>query len=567
MPMQIKVLSPELAAKIAAGEVVERPASVVKELVENALDAGATQVAIDVRGGGIDLIRVSDNGWGLASDEAALAFERHATSKIATEADLEAIASLGFRGEALPSIAAVAQVSLLSRTIDEEAGVHLVVKGGRVVEQKRQGCPLGTTVTVRDLFHTVPARRKFLRSATTESGHISHLVSQMCLAFPEVRFTLTLDGRQTIQTSGSGQLRDAFLSLYGLEAAQAMLEVRDDPDDEVQVWGLVSSPSLNRSNRSQLSFFVNRRWVQSRSLVFAVEEAYHGLLMTGRHPVAVINIQLPLQEVDVNVHPAKSEVRFRRERDVFAAVQKAVRAALIGQMPIPSVSGVSAHPSSPASSMAFVDFLRDAGKSPAEAPPLLVEPRPERNLPVLRVLGQLSETYIIAEGPDGMYLIDQHTAHERVLFEKVTAQRAAQKVEVQGLLEPLTVELTPAQDELVREQGELLREQGFALEPFGERAYLVRAVPALLRTVDIKDSVREVLDLVQAETTGDWQERLAISLACHGAVRAGKSLGLEEMRELVRQLEGCSSPRTCPHGRPTMVHLSAAQLEKEFGRR
>jgi len=561
--MPIKILEPEVVSKIAAGEVVERPASVVKELIENSLDAGATQVAIEARGGGVNLIRVIDNGMGIAADEVELAFHRYATSKIDTLADLDSISSLGFRGEALPSIAAVAQVEVLTRTPDEMAGTYIELQNGAVVERGKRGCPQGTRVTVRHLFRNVPARLKFLKSPATESGHISNLVSQYGLAFPEVRFTLIMDGRMALQTPGSGDLRDVLVKVYGLEAAQAMIQVGDQEKDQFpNVWGFVSPPSLARSSRSYLSFFVNRRWVQSRLLSRAVEDAYQGLLMAGKHPIAVINISLPGQDVDINVHPTKTEVRFRYEPALFVAVQRAVRAALVEQMPVPLVRRQPGVP-------AFLPEEQPLVKRELPEPSLFAPARPplESPLPILRVLGQLSSSYIIAEGPDGLYLIDQHAAHERVLFERVRAQRAERQVEVQGLLEPLTIEVTPRQEEMLKAGGEVLATYGFAIEPFGQRTYLLRTVPALLKGERVAEALMEVLDSLGVE--GDpksWEEKVALSLACHSAVRAGQLLSAEEMRQLVRELELTELPRTCPHGRPTMVRFTSSQLEREFGR-
>ena len=557
--MPIRILEPEVVSKIAAGEVVERPASVVKELIENALDAGATQVSIEARGGGVSLIRVSDNGIGIPADEVELAFHRYATSKINDMADLETISSLGFRGEALPSIAAVAEVEVLTRTTGEIAGTYLKLQQGKVVEKTKRGRPEGTTVTVRNLFRNVPARLKFLKSVATESGHISNLVSQYCLAFPEVRFSMIVEGRMALQTPGSGSLRDALVKVYGLDTAEAMIEVKEG-ELLPRISGFVSAPSLSRSSRSHLSFFVNRRWVRSRLLSRAVEDAYQGMLMVGRHPIAVLNISLPGDDVDINVHPTKTEVRFHYEHALFAAAQKAVRAALVAEMPVPVVR----HPT-PVGSPIKQEPLW-AEKEEVVAAPIFAPAETERRLPILRILGQAASTYIIAEGPDGLYLIDQHAAHERILFEKVRAQQARREVEVQGLLEPVTIEVTPRQEELLKVGGEILAAHGFAIEPFGQRTYLVRTVPAVVEE-KVAEALGEVLDALSSEgNPEEWEQKVAISLACHSAVRAGQVLSPEEMRQLVRELEQTELPLTCPHGRPTMIRFSSSQLEREFGR-
>jgi DNA mismatch repair protein MutL len=573
--MPIRILSPDVASKIAAGEVVERPASVVKELLENSLDASATQIAIEVQGGGVRLMRVVDNGAGIPPEEVDLAFERFATSKVATADDLEGISSLGFRGEALPSIATVSEVTMVTRSRDELSGVFVNIKDGAILEKAKRGCPIGTTVTVRNLFRNVPARLKFLKSTATENGHIGNLVAQYSLAFPEVRFTLLIDGRTTFRSTGSGSLREVLGAVYGLDVGKAMLQIetKEGADPLLPgVTGFVSPITLTRASRSYLSFFVNRRWVQNRMLAYALEEAYQGLLMVGRHPIAVINISLPPQDLDVNVHPTKSEVRFRNERDVFSAIQKAVRNTLTAQAPMPTLDTLSG-PLQPASASqaerlpAFTARPEEAvTRNPLATPPQSTEPV-AKSLPILRVVGQMANTYVIAEGPDGMYLIDQHAAHERVLFEKIRNERSRRAVEIQGLLQPVPVELTVRQQELMESQAEALSEYGFGIEHFGERTYLVRSVPALLSGQNVAQSVVEVLDFLAEGEKGDRREDIAISLACHGAVRAGQALSHEEMRDLIRQLEQASQPRTCPHGRPTMIHLSSSQLEKNFGRR
>ena len=572
--MPIRVLAPDVASKIAAGEVVERPASAVKELLDNSLDAGATQIAIEVQGGGVRLIRAVDNGVGIPPEEVDLAFERYATSKVATTDDLESISSLGFRGEALPSIAAVSEVTMVTRSRDELAGTFLNIKDGAILQKAKRGCPTGTTVTVRNLFRSFPARLKFLKSTATENGHISQLVTQYSLAFPEVRFILIIDGRTAFRSPGSGSLREVLGVVYGVENAKALLQVeaRDEIEDPLlpQVTGFISPPSLTRATRGYISFFVNRRWVQSRMLPYALEEAYHGLLVTGRHPIAAINLLLPPQEVDVNVHPTKSEVRFRHEREIFAAVQKPVRAALVAQAPIPSLETLHHPQPAPAPSteplIASEASTQEAAAESAAAAPTEAEPV-ARSLPILRVVGQVANTYIITEGPDGMYLVDQHAAHERVLFERIRDQRQRRAVEIQGMLQPVPVELTVRQQELLELHAEALSEYGFGIEHFGERTCLVRSVPAMLGGQNIAQSVTELLDFLGEGAKSDWREEIAISLACHSAVLAGQALSQQEMQDLVRQLEQSSQPRTCPHGRPTMIHLSASQLEKGFGRR
>jgi len=555
--MTIRVLAPDVVSKIAAGEVIERPASVVKELIENSLDAGATQIAVEAQGGGVALIKMSDNGAGIPAPELELAFQRHATSKIDDLDDLERISSLGFRGEALPSIAAVAEVEVATQTSSDTVGSQVCFRKGEVTRRESRARPQGTTVTVRRLFRYFPARLKFLKSVTTENSHIAHLLSQYALAFPEVSFSLVLDGRNTLRTAGSGDLREVVSEVYGSEPAQRMLEVRS-ADSLVKVSGLISPPSLVRSNRNYLSFFVNRRWVRSPLLTRATEEAYRGLLMDGRHPVAVINVSLPPQDLDVNIHPAKAQVKFCHDQAVFSSVQKAVEETL-ARTPV-------ARPTAAPFSLSSGQWQSPRMITDNE-PVFVVARLPTLELPLLRVLGQVANTYIIAEGPDGLYLIDQHAAHERILYDRIMTQWRQKEVEVQGLLQPITIELSPREEESMKAGNELLAAFGFAVDPFGNRSYLIRAVPALMAGANVIEMVSALLDDLEGkEGPGPWEEKIAQSLACHGAVTAGQQLGSEEMRELIKQLEQTKQPRTCPHGRSTIIHLSSHQLEKEFGR-
>ena len=577
--MPIQVLSPQIASKIAAGEVTERPASVVKELVENSLDAGARRISVEIRGGGVEYIRVTDDGIGIPPDEVAVAFERFATSKLVDPRDLDSVGTFGFRGEALPSIAAVARVVMVSRTQDEDAAAQVEVESGRVLRRQSVGAAQGTSVTVRGLFHNLPARRKFLRSSASESTRIQSAVGRFALARPDVAVSLIVEDKSTIATNGSGDLREAMASVYSSQIAEATLDIEAEEGDS-GVHGLIGRPSLARSNRNHVTIFVNGRWVQNRSLGFALLEAYRGFLMERRYPIAVVNIAVPYSDVDVNVHPSKTEVRLRDERRVFSILQRTVRETLIANLPVQEMStrpadgqnlpSVRAYwPILPPNQglepddMSSEDPLQNASSQSPQQPLI-----PRRALPALRVLGQIKATYIAAEGPDGMYLIDQHAAHERVLFERIKSDSRAGSPSVQGLMEPVTVDLTPEQREIVESRHSNVSGLGFHVEDFGGGTSVLRGVPAVIGPEDPAGSLRDVLDLM-AEGGGyeSWDERAAYSLACHGAIRAGKSLTIQETEDLVRQLEQCSQPHTCPHGRPTMIHLSAARLEEEFGRR
>lgn len=566
--MSIKVLNSQVAAKIAAGEVVERPASVVKELLENALDSGARQISIESRGGGLQFIRVSDNGCGISPEDVELAFGRYATSKINRVEDLFDINTLGFRGEALASIVAVAQVEMITSTEDSSIGDFLTLKDSIIIGHVRQAHPKGTTVTVRELFRNVPARFKFMKSVATENSHIANVVSQYALAYPEVRFSLTIDGRNTLQTPGSGNLIDVVIAIYGSETAQKMLIVNGGEVGwhannavPISVTGLVASPTVNRGNRDFMSFFVNRRLISSRLLTRAVEEAYTGLIMQNRHPIAIINISIPPSEVDVNIHPTKAEVKFHDDRAMFTAVQKAVRSALVTTAPIPKIEeSTMSYTSKPAMTQPlWSTSVRESEPVPQ------VGQTPRSTLPILRVIGQVASNYIIAEGPDGLYVIDQHAAHERIRYEQINQQKTSQGIQVQGLLEPATLEVTLQEDELLKSGTINFNEFGFDIESFGERTYLVRAIPSVLKDGEWIEALREILDSPRDKNI-NLTDNIIKSLACHSAVRSGKTMTDEEMRELIRQLEQTNLPNTCPHGRPTILHLPIRQLEKEFGR-
>ncbi len=606
--MPIRILPPEVANQIAAGEVVERPASVVKELIENSLDAGATDIRVEIREGGRRLIRVQDDGCGIPAAEVALAFQRHATSKISSAEDLSRITTLGFRGEALASIAAVAQVTLLARARDESVGTLLRLADGREVAREPHGMPPGVSVTVEHLFASLPARLKFLKQPATEAAHIQQVLTRYALAYPERRFSLVTDGRLVFQSSGSGKLYDVLVKVYGLEMARELVQISESANHEsedrqpptaVRVSGYTGSPGLHRSSRSYITLFINRRWFQDQTVAYAVIQAYHTLLPAGRFPVAVVFIEMDPADVDVNVHPTKAEVRFRDPRAVFSAVQKAVRGALAQHTVAPRADWGSEPPTQPPAwgregwaerreallAAGQERLFPSAGlpQSPpreetqplpgAQLPPIQAPgpqaPAPGRLLPLLRVVGQLAATYILAEGPDGLYLIDQHAAHERVLYEELMAQHAANRLAVQPLLEPLLLDLSPEQAAVVTEELETLNQLGVSIEPFGGSSYLVRSLPTVLGREDPAAALREIVDGLaqQDDLVEATREARLVTLICkRAAVKGNTPLSLPEMQELVRRLEACRSPRTCPHGRPTMLYMSSAELARQFGR-
>jgi DNA mismatch repair protein MutL len=603
--MPIQVLSDDLASRIAAGEVIERPASVVKELVENSLDAGSTRIDVHIVGGGAQSITVVDNGQGIPADQLSTAFERFATSKIDESSDLIAISTLGFRGEALPSIASVARVEAISRHAGSDAGARFLVDFGKTNPVEAAGAPEGTRIEVAGLFQNVPARLKFLGSAGRELSRIQSMLASLALVYPHVAISLSADGRERLRTIGSGKLVDAVSGVYGPKIAEQMLTL--DPDDSAafSVDGMVSSPSLNRSNRTYMTISVNGRWIQSRRLSYAIEQAYHGFLPERRFPIAITRIRTPLDDVDANVHPAKAEVRFLREDLVYSVVQRAIRGVLSASAPVHELGAGRASGS--------IGLLRPLGSgdgtsesapnpvSPANTdkssfsqwpePSVIVEQSrlpdeqnaasseiqgntgtPKETLPVLRVIGQAHETYILAEGPDGVYLIDQHAAHERVTFERVKQRFDQNSSESQPLLEPATVDLAPGVMATVQEHLEDLNQVGWGVEEFGTNSLIVRSVPASLATRASGDGAGQVfvrvLDELREGGTGEtWRDRMLASIACHSSVRAGQVLSIDECKDLMRQLEKAERPNTCPHGRPTIVQLSTNDLEREFKRR
>ncbi len=585
----IRILSPEVAARIAAGEVVERPVSVVRELLDNAIDAGATRITLEFEDGGVRLIRVTDDGRGIAPEDVELAFERHATSKIAALDDLGRVQTLGFRGEALPSIAAAADIELVTRVAAEPVGVMVALVEGRVVRRLSRPSPPGTAMTVHDLFARVPARRKFLGTPASESRAITVLATHYALAYPGIAFQVVSGGRRALTTSGDGDIRHAFAAVYGSETAAQMLEL-GHRTEAIHVGGLTGPPAVHRGNRSAISVFVNGRWVQSRALTFAVVDAYQSQLPVGRFPIAAVHIAIPDDEVDVNVHPAKAEVRFRDERSVGRAVRHAVLAALEQSRPVAWAS-----PAPPAGASPFQVVAR--GPAPHEPPAALRPAQPTQGmmtlgradpgmaepgmagsvpatqrdvLPLLRVVGQMNTTYVICEGPDGMYLVDQHAAHERVVYDRLIARAgtASASEAVQPLLEPALVELEAAGMAVLDEHRDDLLRLGLDVELFGERSAIVRAVPVGFGTVDIPNELRSLLEQLERDArVPQGFGRAAATVACHSSIRAGMPLAMEEMRRLLEDLERTTQPRTCPHGRPTLIHLGTDVIERQFGRR
>ncbi|MEL6921097.1 MAG: DNA mismatch repair endonuclease MutL [Pseudomonadota bacterium] len=568
----------------AAGARGERPASAVKELLENALDAGARHVHVEIVGGGRRLIRISDDGQGILADEVSLALMRHATSKLRTAEDLQRIQTLGFRGEALSSIASVSQVALVTRHRDEELGTQIRVEGGTTAHQKPVGAPAGTVITVENLFYNTPARLKFLKSENTEKRHINNIVMHYAMAYPQVRFVLSQEGREVFRSPGSGQLADVVVKVFGLNAFREMLEVRGEEriretGGQIGVYGFVSQPQLHRKDRTRITLFVNGRAVQDSGLTYAVTQAYHSLIDKGRHPYAVLMLDVPSYFVDVNVHPTKAEVRFQNTNVVFAALQRTVREAVVGYQQAVTHSRYGALQrsqegwSSPYDRQMDFDFdsvdeaaqgngVREANYDPAAIPDGPGRPDRPRTLPVLRVIGQVGAAYIVAEGPAGMYLIDQHLAHTRILYEELRALREQQARLPHRELGTQTIDLSPQDARLIEAHLEALLDLGFVLEPFGTQTYMIRAVPAVLTSGDPTDALWAMLDRLRESGA----THLLASLAGRAAIKSGQILSTDDMQGLVRKLERCPNPLESPDGNATLIHMSAEHLAREFGR-
>jgi len=630
---RIRLLPEQVANQIAAGEVVERPASVVKELVENALDAGAARLTVEIQAGGRGLIRVTDDGCGMSRDDALLCLERHATSKIQRAEDLSSISTMGFRGEAIPSIASVSRMTITTRERDNAEATQIVINGGKILEVKAAGGAPGTVVEVRQLFFNLPARRKFLRSEATEEGHIQHYLTLVALAYPGIGCTFVQDGRtvwQLAPVSSSGatdriaSLAERFRALYSGDLEMTPVDFAAeiaggglDPDGNVieaeslTVWGLIGAPGVSRGTRDNQHIFVNRRPVENRGLNFALMEGYHTMLMKGRYPICCLFLEIDPAAVDVNIHPAKREVKFRQESAVRRLVAESVRQALLRyhqkaeaapappprrsaepfelKMPEPPAETpvllnfvpplptrpISPWPERPAVStpvplpLALPEFASRSPASPprADAAPAKIVPLLEVPLRLLGVIGRL---YVVLESDRGLVLLDQHAAHERVLFEQMLARVQQGNAPSQRLLLAETVELSPRDAGFLRKQLAVLTKLGVGLSEFGERTFLLDAVPPFVKTGHPKRFVLNLIDELKSagEEVNSWRlgEDVVAKTVCRHAVKANDPLEGPELENLVRDLRLCNMPYTCPHGRPTLIEMNFRELEKKFGR-
>lgn len=576
--MSIKILPEDVAIKIAAGEVVERPLSVVKELIENSIDANASEIKIRVLKSGRQLIEVADDGIGISAKDMALVVQRHATSKIQDLDDLEHITSLGFRGEALASIAAVSHFIIQSHSIEDRTGHLHHIEAGKLVSSKEIGGDVGTVVRVENLFFNTPARLKFLKQELTEKRAILGLVQRYAFAYPNIQFTLIMDGKYAMQTSGNGNQQQVLSSIFGLEDAKKMLAV-DFSDANYQVLGFTSAVGCTRSNRKDITFFLNGRWIQDPALASALIQAYHTYLMVGRYPFSILTISIPPEDVDVNVHPAKSEVRFKNPGFIFSLVQRAIRHSLLASSP-PALN--LSNPWTGARSGNSTDYAwvmaKDSSEnilpisqsaSPSEENSVLQKNAGFEHIPLLRPVGQIGAAYLVAEGPDGLYLIDQHAAHERILFEKFIRLSRSERP-MQQLLNPLTIHLSPADFLLLSPELGILNQLGFEIEEFGLNTIRVKAVPAIFSHSDPLSLIRSCIEDFEENEMPlgvDIEQRIIARICKRSAIKSGQVLSPQEQSQLILDLEQCHSPRTCPHGRPTMIHLSVDLLERQFGRR
>ncbi len=565
----IKILPEHVSNKIAAGEIVLRPASVVKELIENSIDAGATRIVINIKAGGQKLIEVTDNGIGMDSDDAALALERFSTSKIKSADDIFQINTLGFRGEALPSIASVSRLELITKSRDKHLGFYIKAVGGRIEKSQVTGCADGTTVRVEDLFFNTLPRRKFLKSEATEMSHILNAVTFEALARPDIYFKLVHDGRELINIGQSNDLLKRITSLFGEQTSNNLLPI-EGGNDLLNVYGFISKPEETRTNRNSQLIFINKRCAHNKSISHSIYEAYHTLVPRGRFPIVFIFIDTPPAAIDVNIHPAKDEVKFFKENLAHALVKEAIKQALSSSDLIFSLEHekVTETEQEHGIKEAIGKYMVKQKMGEQEVPEFNFSKTSKTN--ILPKYIQVFETYIITQFNGNLVIIDQHAAHERIVYEKLTGDLSLSKIESQGLLIDETLDLNYRQAVVFEKYLDYFKSLGFQIEPFGKNTFSIRSIPAILKNANpaqvISDVLDEIIESEKAKSIVDLTEELIKLIACHTAIRAGAKLQKEEVESLLRQLFNAQTPYTCPHGRPTMIKLSKYELEKKFKR-
>ncbi|MHB8158383.1 MAG: DNA mismatch repair endonuclease MutL [Desulfocucumaceae bacterium] len=583
---RIRVLDENTANQIAAGEVVERPASVVKELLENSFDAGATRITVEIKGGGLEEIKITDNGWGMDQTDSVTAFQRHATSKIVSLSDIEDICSLGFRGEALPSIAAVSKILLITRPPEEESGTRLEIQGGHLLDKSPEGCPTGTSITVRDLFFNTPARLKYMKSKSIEAGHITDIVSRLALARPDIGIKLTHDGRTSLHTPGTGETVDALAAIYGAAGIKNMIAL-EGMEEGMTLRGNISVPSAGKSTKRHITVVINGRYVKNYIINTAVVEGYGTLLPHGRFPVALIALELEPNLLDVNVHPSKTVVRVFGESMLFSLVKRTVLIALRTERVIPGFSPVEQAIEQP-----VTDYSSPADKGVTAFTPGRVFPeitpireiatqyifageKPQQEkkddfLDSIYPIGFLPPTYILAGSSNGLFIIDHHAAHERILYEKFIKIVGSEKIDEQILLVPIVIQLSDREFQAASENIEYFSSLGLKLHNFGTNSFIVREIPAGLPQLSVEDTFRDMLEYLidsgQRAKREDLIKKFAASAACKAAVKAGAKSTLEEAWAIINSLKVMEVPYACPHGRPTMINISDHELKGRFKR-
>ena len=576
---KIKRLDPIMINQIAAGEVVERPLSVVKELTENAIDAGASVIAVEIKDGGITYIRVTDNGCGIPKEDVRTAFLQHATSKVLNPEDLTRINTLGFRGEALSSIAAVSQAEMVTKTASDITGLRIQLSGAEVISEKETGCADGTSVIIRNLFSNTPARLKFLKKPGAEGSLISDFMNRLALCRPDIAFKYINNGVIALSSNGSGDLKAAILYVYGREYANKLIELNERADD-LDLTGYIAKPDMSRPNRAHQNFFINSRYIKSECIQLAVEEGFAGKIMTGRFPMFVLNLRIRPEMIDVNVHPNKLDVRFCNEHTVLSVISGAVSKALTGPVIIPAVSITSKREKSvtePIHEQMPLQLLKHSKprvyeeyEKSAETPPPAPEPAPKPFLPQYRIIGQFFQTYWIVESGESIYIVDQHAAHERLLFENIKNRLKAKEPASQRLVQPLAINLTPAEQQVFDDNRTLIESIGFEVEDLGGSNIALHSVPVLFKDPEGAGFFIEILEKLNANTSETDPYALKMEAiaqtACKAAVKAYDSLSFSEARALIEQMLALPNPFTCPHGRPTVVEMTKYEWEKKFKR-
>ena len=585
---RIILLDDHLISKIAAGEVIERPASVIKELTENSIDAGATQITVEVEDGGKKLMRITDNGTGMTKKEAQLALMRHATSKIKDESDLSSIHTLGFRGEALASIVSVSRFSLKTKTKDSLAGTEITQDGAEERTIKEIGIMEGTTITVKDIFFNTPARQKYLKSSSTELGNIIDVITSYTLIYPQIHFKLISNANTLFTSPKTHDMQANIATIYGKDVAEDMLKT-DYDKPPIKIAGYISKPSLTRAGKRYQSIYVNKRHIKNKLITRAVYDAYHTYLPIGRHPIFIISIDIDPKIIDVNVHPAKTEIRIEKESELYEAVYSAVKSVLEKSELIPEVKDDGVQRKIPASytrpaqsgtpytpqQTPYLPAKTPTSYTPKIAPRQLMIKDTEKDitfqkLPDMQIISQIGNTYIIAESESSMYLIDQHAAHERINYEKLKKTKDNRPNESQALLDPKIIELSQKDAAILDEKKELLKATGFDIEPYSDNSFSVRAIPVILGKQYSESNVTDVInDIIEAsKVTGidNLKDSIIKMIACKASIKAGERLTDKQMLDILKELDTCDAPYTCPHGRPTIIEMTMKEIEKRFKR-